>query len=177
MPSLRQAQRRILPDSNATTHSLQPTDELFLFLNDLAVGSKQWDLADQYSVHQSTVIRIITAWSNFLLALLSSVRTPEEHIHNTPYLQTSRTFLTLIILDCTELRCQCPSSPLLQSEMFSSYKSHCTLKGLIGVAPHGAVTFFLHCVPATSRESGLLTFPKLGMPVMFLLMILYPARL
>uniref|UniRef100_A0A3B5Q899 THAP-type domain-containing protein n=1 Tax=Xiphophorus maculatus TaxID=8083 RepID=A0A3B5Q899_XIPMA len=29
----------------------------------------------------------------------------------------------------------------LQSEMFSKYKSHCTMKGLIGMAPHGAVTF------------------------------------
>uniref|UniRef100_A0A3B5R2U2 THAP-type domain-containing protein n=1 Tax=Xiphophorus maculatus TaxID=8083 RepID=A0A3B5R2U2_XIPMA len=46
-----------------------------------------------------------------------------------------------VIVDCTELKCQTPASPLLQSEMFSKYKSHCTMKGLIGMAPHGAVTF------------------------------------
>lgn len=34
-----------------------------------------------------------------------------------------------------------PSSLLLQSEMFSQYKSHTTLKGMIDVSPHGAVTF------------------------------------
>ena len=33
------------------------------------------------------------------------------------------------------------NSLLLQSEVFSTYKSHCTFKGLIGIAPHGAVTF------------------------------------
>lgn len=48
---------------------------------------------------------------------------------------------TQVIIDCTELRCQTPSSPLIQSEMYLSYKSHCTMKGLIGIAPHGAVTF------------------------------------
>ncbi|XP_051743154.1 uncharacterized protein LOC127508816 [Ctenopharyngodon idella] len=39
------------------------------------------------------------------------------------------------------LRCQTPNSLLLQSEVFSTYKSHCTFKGLIGIAPHGALTF------------------------------------
>lgn len=40
-----------------------------------------------------------------------------------------------------EMRCQMLSSLLLQSEMFSQYKSHTTLKGTIGVSPHGAATF------------------------------------
>lgn len=44
-------------------------------------------------------------------------------------------------MDCTELKCQQPTSLPLQSEMYSHYKSHTTLKGLIGMAPHGAVTF------------------------------------
>ena len=46
-----------------------------------------------------------------------------------------------MVVDCTELRCQQPESLLLQSELYSNYKSHTTLKGLIGMAPHGAVTF------------------------------------
>ena len=48
---------------------------------------------------------------------------------------------TQVIVDCTELKCQTPSSLLLQSEMYSQYKSHTTVKGMIGVSPHGAVTF------------------------------------
>ena len=79
---------------------------------------------------------------------------------------------TTVILDCTELRCQCPSSPLLQREVFSSYKSHCTVKGMIGIAPHGAVTL----VPAPyagsisdkqiTKESGIVNILKPGMAVM-----------
>lgn len=48
---------------------------------------------------------------------------------------------TQVILDCTEMRCQTPSSLLLQSEVFSTYKTHCTFKALIGMSPHGAMTF------------------------------------
>ncbi|KAF7641614.1 hypothetical protein LDENG_00276260 [Lucifuga dentata] len=79
---------------------------------------------------------------------------------------------TTVILDCTELRCQCPSSPLLQSEVFSVYKSHCTLKGLIGVAPHGAVTFIspLYAGSISDKkiiqESGILSLLRPGMAIM-----------
>ena len=48
---------------------------------------------------------------------------------------------TRVIIDCTELYVQTPSSLLLQSQLYSSYKSNTTLKGLMGIAPHGAVTF------------------------------------
>ncbi|XP_051948591.1 uncharacterized protein LOC127619679 [Xyrauchen texanus] len=174
MVSVRQAQRGALTESNATTHSLQPIDEFFLFLNYLALGSKQRDLADRYGIHQSTVSRIITTWSNFLFTVLGSVRIwiPEEEIQRKLPADFKDYPDTTVILDCTELRCQCPSSPLLQSEVFSSYKSHCTLKGLIGIAPHGPVTFVSALYAGSisdkqiTRESGLLSLLKPGMAVM-----------
>ena len=46
-----------------------------------------------------------------------------------------------VIIDCTEVRCQIPSSLLLKTELFSSYKNHVTLKALVGIAPSGATTF------------------------------------
>ncbi|KAJ8382156.1 hypothetical protein SKAU_G00029340 [Synaphobranchus kaupii] len=48
---------------------------------------------------------------------------------------------TQVVLDCTELQCQTPSSLLLQSEVFSTYKSHCTFKAMVGMSPHGTLTF------------------------------------
>ena len=51
---------------------------------------------------------------------------------------------TRAIIDCTEIRCQMPSSLLLNSKLFSSYKNHVTLKGLVGIAPSGAITFSSH---------------------------------
>ncbi|KAG5261263.1 hypothetical protein AALO_G00301880 [Alosa alosa] len=172
--SVRQAQRGHLTESKSATHSLQPIDECFMFLNYLALGSKQRDLADRYNVHQSTVSRIIASWSNFLYTVLGSVRIwiPQEQIGE--YLPEDFKDYpdTTVILDCTELKCQCPSSPLLQSEVFSTYKSHCTLKGLIGIAPHGAVTFVSSLYAGSisdkqiTKESGIINLLKPDMAVM-----------
>ena len=46
-----------------------------------------------------------------------------------------------VIIDCTEVRCQMPSSLLSNSELFSSYKNHTTLKALVGISPKGSITF------------------------------------
>ncbi|CAH3036766.1 unnamed protein product, partial [Pocillopora meandrina] len=41
----------------------------------------------------------------------------------------------------TEVRCEMSSSLLLNLELFSSYKNHVTLKGLVDITPSGAITF------------------------------------
>ena len=38
---------------------------------------------------------------------------------------------TFCIIDATELMCEVPASLCLQSQCYSSYKSHTTLKGLL----------------------------------------------
>ena len=45
-----------------------------------------------------------------------------------------------MIIDCTEVKCQMPSLQL-NGELFSSYKHHTTLKGLVGISPGGGITF------------------------------------
>lgn len=70
---------------------------------------------------------------------------------------------TRVIIDCTEVFCEMPSSLLLNSELFSSYKNHVTLKGLVGISPSGAITFVsqLYTGSISDREivvrSGLLS--------------------
>ncbi len=125
------------------TRALPAIDEFFLFMMHLALGLKQKDLAHRFHVYQTTVSRIITTWANFLYFLLGSVQIwlPKERVRAYLPEEFENFRDTQVILDCTELRCQTPSSLLLQSEVFSNYKSHCTFKALIGIAPHGAVTF------------------------------------
>ena len=50
---------------------------------------------------------------------------------------------TRVIIDGTEIKCQTPSSLVSHSETYSTYKSHTTFKGLIGIAPSGHITFTL----------------------------------
>ena len=72
---------------------------------------------------------------------------------------------TRVIIDCTEIRCEMPSSLLLNSELFSSYKHHTTLKALVGISPKGFLTFIgqLYTGSISDREiverSGFLNLP------------------
>ena len=79
---------------------------------------------------------------------------------------------TRVILDCTEILAKTPSSLLLQSQLYSSYKSHTTLKGLIGISPHGPITFVssLYTGAISDKEiticSGILDLVEAGDSVM-----------
>ncbi|XP_055049475.2 uncharacterized protein [Misgurnus anguillicaudatus] len=125
------------------TTKLAPIDELLLFLMHLSVGLLLRDLGERFGIHRTTASRIIVTWSHFLYILLGSIRLwiPKEEVKALLPPEFSAFPDTQVILDCTELNCQTPSSLLLQSEVFSQYKSHTTLKAMIGIAPHGAITF------------------------------------
>ncbi|KAG9279343.1 hypothetical protein AMEX_G4865 [Astyanax mexicanus] len=122
---------------------LAPIDELLLFLMHLSVGLPLRDLANRFGIHRTTASRIIATWTHFLYHLLGSVRLwiPKEEVkaHLPP--EFSAFPDTQVVLDCTEIFCQTPSSLVLQSEVFSTYKSHTTFKAMIGIAPHGPITF------------------------------------
>ncbi|XP_054599835.2 uncharacterized protein [Nothobranchius furzeri] len=122
---------------------LQPVDEFFLFVIYLSRGLTQTDLAHRFRIYRSTVSRIVNTWASFLYTLLGAVNIwlDEDSVkaHLPDVFQGYAD--TRVILDCTELRCQTPNSLLLQSEVFSNYKPHCTFRGLTGIAPHGAATF------------------------------------
>ncbi|XP_067312749.1 uncharacterized protein [Pseudorasbora parva] len=160
--------------SSAWGQSLQPIDEFFLFMVHLSVGLTQRDLAHRFNIHQSTVSRIITTWANFLYTVLGSVRIwmSEEEVQAHLPNEFQDYPDTQVVIDCTELRCQTPSSLLLQSEVFSTYKSHCTFKGLIGMAPHGTITFVssLYAGSVSDKElfkqSGIVSLLKPGMAIM-----------
>ena len=72
---------------------------------------------------------------------------------------------TRVVIDCTEVKCAMPSSLLLNSKLFSAYKNHTTLKGLVGISPSGAITFIsqLYTGSISYREiverSGMLDLP------------------
>ncbi|XP_072304788.1 uncharacterized protein [Eucyclogobius newberryi] len=104
----------------------------------LSLGLVQEELANRFKVHQSTVSSIINTWAHVLYAVLGAIGIwlDEETIKQNMPEVFSNYANTHVILDCPELRCQTP-----RSNTHSSYKSHSTFKGLIGIAPHGPVTF------------------------------------
>ena len=125
-------------------------------------------------IHQSTVSHIINTWANFLYTVLGAVGIwlDEEAVKaSTPEVFQGYS-VTQIILDCNEIQCQTPSSLLLQSEVFSTYKSHCMFKGLIRMAHHSAVNFVSSlCEGAISnkeilKQSGIVALLNLAMAIM-----------
>ena len=124
--------------------AMQLIDELFMFLVRIKLGLFQQDLAHRFNLHMSTVSRKLTTWANYLYFLLGNQMIwPSRADVNAKMPQEFKRLYptTRVILDCTEIFVETPSSLLLQSQLYSTYKSNTTLKGLVGIAPHGAVTF------------------------------------
>lgn len=130
--------------SRPGARSMLLIDEMFMFLVRLKLGLFEQDLAHRFQIHLSTVSRKLNTWSNYLYFLLGTQMiwpTREDVDIHMPDGFKELYPSTRVILDCTEIFVQTPSSLLLQSQLYSSYKSSTTLKGLIGITPHGAVSF------------------------------------
>ena len=79
---------------------------------------------------------------------------------------------TRIIIDCTEIYTETPSSLPVQSAVYSHYKHHHTLKGLVGISPSGVVTYMSDLYAGSTsdkeitRHCGLLELLEPGDAVM-----------
>ena len=122
---------------------LRPIDEFLMLCMKLRLNLLHESLADMFYVSVSTVSRILNTWVNFCYDhSLSLVTWPsKERImqclppHFKDYPNCS------IILDCTEIFIEKPSSLSAQWQTWSEYKHHNTVKILIGVTPNGMVNF------------------------------------
>ena len=101
-------------------------------------------VSNLYNISQTTLSRITISWINVMFLKFSSIpvwpsrESVDEHM---PADFKEKYSSTRVIVDCTEVRCQMPKSLRLNSELFSSYKNHTTLKALIGISLGSAVTF------------------------------------
>ena len=123
---------------------LKPLDQFLIVLCHLRRGFSEKHLAHLYGVAQSTVSLIFVPWINYMYLKFGQICIwpSKEVVQATMPADFKEKFpTTRVIVDCTEVRCEMPSSLLLNSELFSSYKNHVTLKGLVGIAPSGAITF------------------------------------
>ena len=116
--------------------------QFYLFLHKLRVGSLNQELADKFEISVSTVSRIFISWTNFLYFVLGSMPiwpSREKVDKNMP--PCFKIFYPRCrgIIDASEIKVQAPSSMVLNSEMYSSYKSHTTYKGNIVIAPSGEI--------------------------------------
>ena len=133
------------------------------------------DVAYRFGISQPMVSQIFTTWINFLYLQFQQIPLwpPKELID--AYMPNSfkkQYPSTRVIIDATEVFIQQPSLPELQQCTFSRYKNHNTYKGLVGIAPSGAMTFVSKLYPGTifdkelTRQSGLLNLLQPGDSIM-----------
>ena len=118
-------------------------EQLFLVMTCLRLGPSVADLADRL-VHPSTVSRIFSTWINLLYNKFHQLRTWLSRRKTDKLMPLSfKKFYpcTRVVIDCTDFFIDIPSSFFRKSTTWSSYKNHNTVKCLIGIAPHGHVTF------------------------------------
>ena len=155
--------------------SVALVDQFFMFLCRVRQGFFEQDLALRFNISQSTVSRILITWANYLYFMLGSLplwstRSANQEQMPDCFKQTYPN--TRVILDATEIRVQTPSSKVLNSETYSSYKSHTTFKSLVGISPFGAITFisslYTGCISdkEITRRSGILNLLEEGDEVM-----------
>lgn len=157
------------------TEQLPLIDQLFMFLCCVKVGMFEIDLATRFNVSISTVSRILITWANFLYVMLSSLPVwPSAHAVRSRMPDRFKDLYphTHVILDCTEIRIKTPSSKVLHSEIYSHYKSHTTLKGLLGITPDGTASFVSSLFTGSisdiqiTKKSGILDLLEPGDQVM-----------
>ena len=124
--------------------SISPGQELFMVLVRLRCGLLIEDLAHRYSLSSSHVSRIWITWLAFLhqqLRMLPIWASRKFVDDNMPDCFKQTYPQTRVIIDCTEIHIEMPSSCRSQSVTFSNYKHHNTAKGLLGISPNGYPSF------------------------------------
>ena len=157
------------------TRILTPIDELFMVMVRLRLGLLEQDLAHRFNVSIATVYRVCSAWLSFLHQQLRPLITWPSRSVIKKHMPTQFVELypnTRVIVDCTEIFIETPSSLNIQSSTYSSYKHHNTFKGLVGISPSGACIFVsaLYTGNISDREiarrSGFLEYIQPGDSVM-----------
>ncbi|XP_065675862.1 uncharacterized protein LOC136092071 [Hydra vulgaris] len=134
---------------------LSALDQFFMILvyfkNGFALSHIGW----LFKLPKTTISRQIISWINYLYFTLGRIPIwpSREQIDLTMPECFKRSYpKTRCIIDCTELFCQIPSSLNIQSSMYSSYKSHVTYKGLLGISPSGAIIFVNQLYPGSVSD-------------------------
>ena len=137
-------EENVTPAKKGRPRKLKSVEEFFIVLCRLRRGFSERHLAHLYGVAQSTISRLFVPWINFMYLKFGQVCIwpSKSVVQATMPADFKEKFpSTRVIIDCTEVWCEMPSSLLLNSELFSAYKNHVTLKGLVGIAPSGGITF------------------------------------
>ena len=150
-------------------------DQFYLVLQKLRVGTLNQVLVDTFNISQTTVSKVFISWINFLYFMLGSTcmwPSREKIQKKRPTCFESMYPDCRGIIDASEIKVQAPSSLVLNSEIYSSCKSHTTYKGKVVISPSGEIIHISSLFEGSIsdkelvRQSGLLPLLHPGDQIM-----------
>ncbi len=137
---------KIIPPINrkGPARKLSLEQEFLMTMVRLRLGLFHEDLAWRFCVSSSRVTQIIATWIKLLSKELSCliIWPSKGQIHATMPDSFKRLYpKTRVIIDCTEIFVETPSSLEVQALLWSEYKHHTTFKVLVCITPNGAISW------------------------------------
>ena len=136
---------KVLPTSQThRNRALDNFSELLMTLMKLRLNLKNKDLAYHFGVCESVVTHLIHKWLNILYKALNLlIRWPDrdELQKMIPKCFHGQFDKIVVFIDCTEVYFERATNVLARSQTWSNYKSHNTVKYVIGIMPQGTVSF------------------------------------
>ena len=131
--------------SSRKSCKLSLPEQLFVTLMRLRRGFNIYTVAHFYDVSEYLIRTVFTTWIMFMFHHFKDLRYqmfPERQAFRNTLPKVFKSFKNIrASIDCTEFKCEMPRNYSQQGNMYSSYKSHCTMKCLIAVNPNGAACF------------------------------------
>lgn len=138
-------------DSVEVVHgSLTLEDHLLAILMKLRLGLTNKDIAFRFNVTECDISKILRSWLPVMSQTLKPlIKWPSEHaiLKNMPKCFKPKYKRCRCIIDCTDFIffflwvCFRPTNLTARAQTYSNYKSHNTVKYLVGMSPAGAITF------------------------------------
>nr|CAH7726050.1 unnamed protein product [Callosobruchus chinensis] len=140
-----------------TVGKISKRDQFLLTLMKLRLNLLHNDLACRFNISQGTVINIVSTWIDafheiLFCQLMENIPSRNKNKQCMPTCFSTSTNCR-IVLDCTEVKCVKASSLDKQKWQYSTYKHFNTVKGLVGVAPNGVVTFLSELYPGSVSDN------------------------
>ena len=111
-----------------------------------------------FKTSEGTVINTILTWINYMYIKLGSLciwPNASQVKRNMPNSMKEKFPNVKCIIDCVEFKIAVPSSLVLHKLMYSDYKSHTTVKALVGIAPGGGFTFISSVFPGSISDKDI----------------------
>lgn len=135
---------------------ISEVDQLFITLYKLRQNPPHKDLAVRFNCSTATVTNTFITWLHLLHEVIfcQLMKSVPSRLNNQACLPNCFSLFpnTRMVIDCTEIFTEIPYSLQRKRETYSHYKHRNTLKGLIGVAPNGVVTYISPLYPGSTSD-------------------------